>query len=406
MRIRQRVPSTYSVTYTHQYTAWSGTTSDPWRVSANTTNNVAQSFRQDRYMEDVVTPNFRKLISLGHVINNPMYKYEVEELFAGGNLDMKFIQYSTTNPVYYTGWGAVGKWAGGLMTGSCYKSAPSVDVQSVQDKAVTDAFAKNKANDTLLLATMGELRETVSSLSSIFKRAARILWAVKRANFRALRKEITPKELSSRYMEARYALRPLVYDVTQTLEAFNNEQKQKRFTARAFASESGTDSDVVLGYTHTNYQIYFARSVQRTVEARSGVLSAVDTLSRINVWGLDQVASSAWELVPLSFVVDWFFNIGKLVAAWSPTMGLRQLASWVVIKDVTIQSSRVDHTVCLQPTVRIHQRYMNYTAAAVKTTSSKRRIVNPALNIYPSFNVRLDGWKLLDLGIILKNILK
>lgn len=406
MRVRSSTSNPPRV-HTNYYTAWSGTPSDPWHVSAYQVNNV--TFYPElttNYMEDVVTPNYRKIVSEGGIINNPMKKTDVRELVSGGGLSMKFVQYSSSTPLFYTGWQSVGSWLGGIMTSNRYKDPPSLDVAGIREIAVTEAFSKNKANDTMLLATIGEFGETVSSLASIFKRAVRIIAAVKRANFRALRKELTPKELAARYMEARYALRPLVYDVKGTLDALLNDRKTQRITARAFASDTGSVQDNVTLYTHTNYTIQGNRSTQRTVEARSGVLSCIENLTKVNIWGLDQIASSAWELVPLSFVVDWFFNVGKTISAWEPTTGLKQLASWVVVKDTTVQTCSVSGCTLLQPTVRIQNREMSYSASATKVTTVVERIPSPNLSVFPRFNVKLDGWKLLDLGIILKNLMR
>jgi len=39
-----------------------------------------------------------------------------------------------------------------------------------------------------------------------------------------------------------------------------------------------------------------------------------------------------WELIPYSFVVDWFVNIGDFIGAMSPSLGWTQLGSCHVLK--------------------------------------------------------------------------
>lgn len=406
MRVRESSLPTVLNTSTH-YKYYSGTPSNPWRVTIDRIDqHVAQSSLYS-YMEDYVTPHFRKRIANGEIINNPMAKTAVVESLSGGSFSIKLITYSTSTPVYYTGWESVGTWYGSLYgKANQYKAPVSIDVTDLRDRAVVEAHSKNKANDTQLIATIGELKETVNSIRDITWRAVKICKAVRRANLKALAKEITPKELANRWMEARYALRPLVYDVSQTLDAFCNDAKTKRITARGFRTEWANASDEVLIHGSSDFDIYAARSVVQSVEARAGVLSYVDTLTKANIWGVDQVASSAWELVPLSFVVDWFVNVGKTIAAWEPTIGLKALASWVVTRDVTVQQTQVSRCVAKWPTVRIQERSISHTCSCTKTTSVTRRIVNPELPVFPRFDVKLDGYKLLDLGIILKNILK
>lgn len=406
MRIRtSNIPDALPSTTHYKY--YSGTTADPWRVTIDRIDNHYCQGGSYRYMEDVVTPNYRKRIAEGAIINNPLYRVVTDEVYAGGSFDIRLIQYSTTNPVYYTGWESVGTWYGSLYgKANQYKAPPSLDVTDLRDRAVVEAASKNKANDTQLIATIGELQETVSSLQDIFWRAIRIAKKVRSANFRALKKEITPKELANRWMEARYALRPLAYDVSQNIDAFLNDAKTKRITARGYRTESASSEDTILIHPSTDFDIYARRQVVRQIEARAGVLSYIETLSKINIWGLDQLMSSTWELIPLSFVFDWFFNLGKVIAAWEPTMGLKTLASWVVTKDTTIQTTSVSNCVAKWPTVRIHTKSFSHVCACSKTTVTTTRTPNPSVPIFPSFDVKLDGYKLLDLGIILKNILK
>jgi hypothetical protein len=46
------------------------------------------------------------------------------------------------------------------------------------------------------------------------------------------------------------------------------------------------------------------------------------TLYRLNQLELINPAEIAWELLPYSFVVDWFLPVGNVLSAWSATWGL------------------------------------------------------------------------------------
>lgn len=403
MRIRQSshyVPQTV----THHYRQWNNSTNPTAEYDVNT---VIQNDVETKYMEDVVTSNYRKLVAKGYIINNPMLKTETFEKYSGGATDFRNVSYSSGNPSLLTGAESIGSWLGSIyQKSSRYISASSLDVNSIRDRAVTKAASNNAANDAEILATIGEMKETVTSLAQIFKRAGNILLALKKANLRRLAKEITPKELANRYMEARYAIRPLFYDVQNITNALCNDEKSKRITARATVAEtSSTSSRYDSFVSNTYYQIDVMRKTDFSVTARAGFLSEIDALTKINTWGVDRWMTSSWELVPMSFLVDWFFNVGRTIASWQPTIGLKTLASWVVIEQVTLQSCTVCNVVSKWPTSYIHAKVNTHSAMCYKVTTSKQRLINPSLPVWPRFDVNLDALKLLDLGIIMKNAL-
>lgn len=378
-----------------------------WTVNPNQDYwiNDQYSDSETSWMEDVVTPHYRKLVASGQIINNPMHKITTFEKYTGGTYYQGLLQYSTNTPVTYNGYRNEGQYLSWLYNnGLRYLTPDSLDVLTLRDLAVTTAFARASANETELLASMGELNETISSLKSIFGRAVGIIMALKRLDLKRLAKEITPKELANRYMEARYAIRPLVYDVSNILNAFSNKSKSLRMTSRGGVTETAERHDVAVVYSHTLYDVYCARQVTYTVTAKAGVLTVIEHLTQLNVWGIDRIFTSAWELIPLSFVVDWFFNVGKIIASWQPTLGQKTLASWVTVDKTIIQSCSVDHCVPKWPTTQIHEKVVNMSGMCYKITTDKERTVGLTPPVYPHLDVRLDALKLLDLGLIIRSL--
>lgn len=358
-------------------------------------------------MVDYVTPNFHKAIAQGAIINNPMAKSFVSEFYTGGTYHARFIAYSNTTPRYYLGWEADGNWFGSIAGKSNqYIAVPSMDIATLTEQAIIEAYSKNKGNDTLLLATLGELKETVSSIHKLMKDAVGIFRSLRKFELKALARLITPKELANRWMEARYAIRPLVYDISSNLAAWEQSDTMKRITARGRVTGDTTSSDEVKIHWDSNSEIYAARSTTCHVECRAGVMSVIENLSKINIWGVDQLMTSAWELVPLSFVVDWFFNVGKLISAWEPTIGLRALASWVTVKKTIIQRCEVSRCVVIWAEPRKYAAEISHYCKSEKTWLLTDRTPRLSLPLYPSFKYRLDEYKLLDLGIIIKNIFR
>jgi len=227
---------------------------------------------------------------------------------------------------------------------------------------------------------------------------------VRKADIRYLKRELTFKELSSRYMEARYALRPLVYDAAGVCEAWNKSTTNgyQRQTFRGYASDVYEVSDTFTSKSWWQATRTVKRTGTITVHARAGVLTDVE-VSKLAVWGADAIIDAGWELLPFSFIVDWFWNVGKTVSSWMPRMGVRKLTSWVTVKSVATMINELE-SVSNLPNVPAWDADSAFYWSGVKTRLETRvtRTPNPSREIMPHLNVRLDNLKLLDLTLIFK----
>lgn len=137
--------------------------------------------------------------------------------------------------------------------------------------------------------------------------ASRVLSRGKRSQG-ILAKRLSAKDLSGRWLETQYAFRPLIdqaYEAAKALEAVTGP-RVLRFTAKSQTKrKSYNDSASPTVYTsdaHWSYQ-------QRITAELSEDLSLQRSL------GLLDPASIAWEVVPYSFVVDWFIPVGSYLSA-------------------------------------------------------------------------------------------
>lgn len=71
------------------------------------------------------------------------------------------------------------------------------------------------------------------------------------------------------------------------------------------------------------------------MQVRAGVLYEIDLtdVPWISVI-LDpkQVVTTAYALARLSFVIDWFINVGGTLKAWAPAIGVNELSAWVTVE--------------------------------------------------------------------------
>lgn len=358
--------------------------------------------------------NYPKRIKNGEILNNPFHSITIKETPRPMGVYIHKFRKATgtwcathgTNHYtryHYQGFLPVVSYTSG---GGYLPVANRASIrQAVIDLAVTSAFANVDTSSMLAYATVAESRKTVDSLRAVLLRAFKIARNVRKLNVKGLLNEISPKELADRYMEARYAFRPLLIDAANICKALEEERRYLRRTFLGFADDTYTASGTALDVSGMYLtKMDFSKQTTYTVSARAGVLCDCD-VSAVSTFGLDQLAETAWELVPFSFIVDWFTNVGDLIAAHTPNAGVNQRASWVTVRENLTQSI----TCTAHRSVANTAGYVNESITSPKGTVQRdeqvvERIVSPLLGTWPRFDLNLDAYKLTDLGIILRKV--
>lgn len=358
---------------------------------------------------DVVTPNFRKRISKGEIINNPLRIQTVKAsqspyTWSGSHIDYPIKKCPANS---YQGYGSASfeSFIGSMSVLSTYGAPPDINIDSMKGRAINSAYSKVDISEATALVSLAEAKKTIIGLADIMKRVYKIYRAIARLDAKALSRELSPKELANRYMEYRYGLRPLVFDAKSLINAFNTIRfdKKPRSSFYARVQESGTSQS-----NHTfvvnNWSTFdYTKTISRNVTVSAGVLTDIEILSNLQILGVDKIFESAWELIPFSFILDWFFNIGTTLAAWTPNYGIRDRASWVTVDIIDVCSLVITNSHCLGV---YDFENVNYSGSLNAVFRDYERIPNYTRHIFPTFNLRLDGFKLLDLAIILKNLIK
>ena len=404
--------------------------------------------------KDVVTPNFRKRIAAGEVINNPMESESILEIEPPINIDFDtkttVCSYDHSDwSQHFTVWAQrteIGQCSfGRLITGApsemtTYPEIPDIDmeIQKRIDIAVARAFANISHSEILILASLAESKSTVAGLIQFMSAAYKIIdvaTKVERTDFRKLNRLSKKKGFTTRklkkalddtaevYMNARYNLRPLYYDICGILKLFNEKPKNDRYTFRGYSEWNSKDSNSAV-FTNSSglvpmssdgtldFKIF--NEVESKVSARAGVLTRLEDASIWSRAGINSIPETMWDLVPFSFIVDWFCTIGDTILAWTPVYGSTVLTSWVTAEVQHIQRQKVVVNDCVSGLPPIAWRYPLFwtdvsctlgEASRQKITKKKYRIVNPQRPILPSIDVSLDLLQLVDLTIICKKLL-
>jgi hypothetical protein len=354
-------------------------TNDDHNITLNT-HSITTSAARPEYINlevisDVTNPRFQSRSSNGEIINSPMSKSFV---LAQNPQGVWTLNYQTTGPVHVHAVAISGtdmfNWAQPPYSDVDWRysaSASPPDLPSSKsDAALLDiATIAAKANvikpDALALVTAAELGKTVSMVTSnttSLKNALALLaqGRPKKAVLMAL--GVTKqrgssnwrrgsKTAASRWLEIRYGWLPLIYDVQGVINAYNAVAKP-RFTARGYANDLAdhTATGVATLAPQLKFNFTFRREVEKRY--RAYILYEVDQRTFLTQkLGLLQLPLTAWELVPWSFVIDWFVNIGDWCESISPQVGVNILATgYTVAKTYTAQHT-VNSATLLAPYV-------------------------------------------------------
>jgi hypothetical protein len=210
----------------------------------------------------------------------------------------------------------------------------SPDVESWKTSAATQAKAGVGSPDVQGLVELAEAKKTLTGLLGPLKNMQSQLDEIRGSSrFRRSRYVRVADFLANSWLWYRYGIRPTVRSIFDIMEAF-----QKEITEEVrFRSKSGGygDTDVVSGSETDGGNFIVTRSWTKThsLQVRAGILYEMDLQANTFGVSLQDLPLALWELIPYSFVADWFLNVGDYISAITPKAGTRELTSWTVIRE-------------------------------------------------------------------------
>lgn len=204
-------------------------------------------------------------------------------------------------------------------------------------------------------------------------------------------------EFSSAWLEARYGWRILAYDIEALQEAYQHLARDTpHFRGSAKTSESTTTYTDWLNVGTTEYRCQFRWKCVTTKEARAfcGGTHNIDLPARI-----DPILT-AYEVIPYSFVADWFLNIGANLEAYSPFAAGELIYVGTVAESVQncVGEIRVEF-----PTDRVVTKNELHFDNPLPTLQQKqyqrRRVNNPGIDV--RFRTRLNAFKVADIAALI-----
>lgn len=378
---------------------------------------------------DVVTPQFNKLRSHGGIAMNPLDLFKDE-------------RHTTLDTLVF---GPHPSWGKRVVTGTlaCQWSMPPVypewfarRVAESKASTLTKAHAKVADASVQGLVTVAEFHKTVKMLASPFAAADALIGRMhKRAEVLYKRRgnpgwkryaQVNARQakdfvdsMTQAYLELRFGFRPLLREIGQIFDAYAERNygdavhKPIRQVARASETVEWSEQSAI--YSRTDIpgvtKVTLIRDSERKVKVASGVLyeirdhSLEESVKRN--WGirLSDIPAAAWELVPLSFVVDRFLAVGTWIQSITPQPGVQVLGQWTTCVDRAASQHELYQASVYVGTVPA-TTYLAEGGTYKEQSLHVTRDPNPILSPLPSVNYRdLDALQRLDhLALIVQKL--
>lgn len=220
------------------------------------------------------------------------------------------------------------------------------DLDRVYDGIVNRIINNIRQNNVNYGEAFHTRSDTANMVAKSATKIAKSFLALKRGNLRQAVTELTGDAsklpvkryaggIPEQWLALQYGWKPLVQDCYNSLKAVHKawSDGSKAYTARgSFGVNSG---DIQFDFRQaTNVpkfrDVYHTRWVRGNGSVTYKISSP--TIAALADLGITNPASIAWEILPYSFVVDWFLPIGPYLENLSYEQGLTFLNGWITIK--------------------------------------------------------------------------
>jgi hypothetical protein len=327
-------------------------------TSSKTFSAFDPSFKVGDLMNDIVTPGYNKYSSKGKLIVTPMRKEfadsEYSRSFSGASFLQEYVSGPLVDSDVLSTTTTTTMWCANPYNVNHFPIIPTPDIQVLVADAVNSAYASAHQRDVMGFVDLMEMGKTIDMLRTNLGRLESVIGLtckplkkltrqVDKAGkklpiykYKAKTRLGIAADAASLHLEYQYGVKPLMMSLQGLLKQIDysmTEASILRHTFRGSQSYHDTitetatnDSSVVNGSITRSYTT--AKSIE--MYARAGVITDYlpSLRSRLGLDGRDLVPG-VYDLIPLSFVLDWFIDVNTYLEAVTPVKGFNAQASWV-----------------------------------------------------------------------------
>lgn len=206
---------------------------------------------------------------------------------------------------------------------------PNPGSDEARNKTLTSAMNKLKPDSSGWGENLAQGRKTCEDFSKRVGNFARLLLAMKRGNVREAAQRMgvgkagsLSKDVASLWLEYQYVVKPTmkdIHDLNKTVHSILKAAQPVHTVATATAS---------------NEDPYYYNTLRGSGQIVSSFRTQFNGIRNNNASylldsaGLANPVDLAWELLPYSFVVDWFIPVGNTLQAMTAGYGLEDNGGW------------------------------------------------------------------------------
>lgn len=191
---------------------------------------------------------------------------------------------------------------------------PTVLKNEVRTKCLNQ-LAESEVN---LAQSAGEAREAAEFVLVQLGRAIGALRAIKNRQFRKaariLRIKFDKRTMADNWLAYHFGMVPLLNDIYNGVDAIRKAQVK---SDRIRVSSVAVDSAPFPVFSSYSYEGKFTRGVSAAYNYRL----EDKRLASLTTLGLTNPLALTWELLPGSYLVDWFISVGNVLTALASDMG-------------------------------------------------------------------------------------
>lgn len=353
--------------------------------------------KQEKIIDSIV-PGYRKLRKQGAIVMNSCEIYEDE-----------YVSTSSGNWFFsHPDWGTaslVGDCAGAVIMSAAEFSESEKTLAKA--RALVKAYATLNESPVLGGEIMSDFNKTVSMLKHPFKSATSLMSRMLYKRNKLLKSHTSDvmKANASAWLEYRYGWVPIIMDCKSILQIAKETTRKRDSGFRVARASDVNEKKLNNTFDHGIMGSWRARGTGTSTATYRSHVGIIYQISPCSIpegvsrsLGLDarSIPATLWEIVPFSFVVDWFVNVGSFLQAIMPRSDIKILSSWqssTYSYVRTISGGTIDRTI-----VEISPTPISGSLGGCKTMHrSLLREVNVSLPLAPFLtHVGLSGKQTAD----------
>lgn len=345
-------------------------------------------------IEDVVTIDYKRRKAMGQVIMSDVKQTEDRRWSTPVNWVFG------THPM----WGARQLY-GDVAAVNASNGAPPYPsyiadsaIPALEDFTLMKALARVSPATMESLVSVAEAKKTSQMLYRPFQNSLTLLGRMVTRRAHLVRNGLDFAKASTQaYLEYRFGWKPIINDFKNACEAHvvHDQVRNLRLVARASEERSWILTGRQYSSTFNGgIQVASSADYHRVLKCSAGYLyeivdeNANASLQRALGLRVADLPGTMWELVPFSFVLDRFVNIGTWLRAIVPKPGVKIRGSWVTTKITDINAHRVTEAKLFVSAMGIYPAITYRHSGGGYTENIRRKIRrgNPAQPVLPSFD--------------------